>query len=254
MATKSYFINYIYCLIFLNKFLIKSFLINWQKQFQNFVCFREHASNPKPPLFQPFQIHSSKQTSTQHFKTWMKLVQTRTTHAPTLTSPLRHKSLSPSHPPNCRFRVTSIQEKTNTTLDNRTANGLEHNSGGSVTSRISRVCGVCVCAFITDGSDIASFFTPMWEKTAMTKRDSRKDEDLDPNLMNLSLNGCGYLGIYHVGVCSCIKKYYPQALKGAISGGSVGALVACAFMCDVPLGECCCKKILNASFHPDHSS
>lgn len=68
-------------------------------------------------------------------------------------------------------------------------------------------------------------------------RGSRKDHRLDPDQMNLSLNGCGYLGIYHVGVCSCIKKYYPKALKGAISGGSVGALVACAFMCDVPLGE-----------------
>lgn len=60
---------------------------------------------------------------------------------------------------------------------------------------------------------------------------------MDVNEMNLSLNGCGYLGIYHVGVCTCIKKYYPQVFKNKISGGSVGALVACAFLCDVPLGK-----------------
>ncbi|KAG8194303.1 hypothetical protein JTE90_004531 [Oedothorax gibbosus] len=72
------------------------------------------------------------------------------------------------------------------------------------------------------------------------------DHQLDPDQMNLSLNGCGYLGIYHVGVCSCIKKYYPNALKGAISGGSVGALVACAFMCDVPL-DICAKYVFDVS-------
>lgn len=64
---------------------------------------------------------------------------------------------------------------------------------------------------------------------------SYKQQKMDVNKMNLSLNGCGYLGIYHVGVCACIRKYYPHALKYRISGGSVGALVACAFMCDVPL-------------------
>lgn len=61
---------------------------------------------------------------------------------------------------------------------------------------------------------------------------------LDVKKMNLSLNGCGYVGIYHVGVCACFKRYYPEVLRNKISGGSVGALVACAFMCDVPLGEC----------------
>ncbi|KFM64142.1 hypothetical protein X975_12869, partial [Stegodyphus mimosarum] len=45
---------------------------------------------------------------------------------------------------------------------------------------------------------------------------------VDVDQMNLSLNGCGYLGIYHIGVCGCIKKYYPQALRKRISGGSVG--------------------------------
>ncbi|XP_042908193.1 patatin-like phospholipase domain-containing protein 4 isoform X2 [Parasteatoda tepidariorum] len=67
---------------------------------------------------------------------------------------------------------------------------------------------------------------------------SNNNFTMNVNEINLSLNGCGYLGIYHVGVCSCIKKYCPQILKNKISGGSVGALVACAFLCDVPLDVC----------------
>ncbi|GBO10146.1 hypothetical protein AVEN_141696-1 [Araneus ventricosus] len=80
-------------------------------------------------------------------------------------------------------------------------------------------------------------------------RAKRNDStSIDPRQMNLSLNGCGYLGIYHVGVCSCIRKYYPQSLRNKISGGSVGALVACAFMCDVPLVG---KKLwVNENFEP----
>lgn len=42
---------------------------------------------------------------------------------------------------------------------------------------------------------------------------------------NLSLNGCEYPGIYHVGVCTCTRKYYPHVLNYRISGGS-------AFMCN----------------------
>ncbi|GFS91474.1 patanin-like phospholipase domain-containing protein atgl-1 [Nephila pilipes] len=76
--------------------------------------------------------------------------------------------------------------------------------------------------------------------------DKKQPLKMDPNEMNLSLNGCGYLGIYHVGVCSCIKKYYPKALRGKISGGSVGALVACAFMCEVPL-DICAKYVFDVS-------
>ncbi|XP_054722550.1 patanin-like phospholipase domain-containing protein atgl-1 [Uloborus diversus] len=64
--------------------------------------------------------------------------------------------------------------------------------------------------------------------------------------LNLSLNGCGYLGIYHVGVCGAIRKHRPEILRHKISGGSVGALVACAFMCEVPL-EICTRYVLDVS-------
>ncbi|XP_050679899.1 1-acylglycerol-3-phosphate O-acyltransferase Pnpla3-like isoform X2 [Leptidea sinapis] len=55
--------------------------------------------------------------------------------------------------------------------------------------------------------------------------------------MNLSFAGCGFLGIYHVGVSVCLKKYAPQLLLGKISGASFGAVSACCLLCDLPIGE-----------------
>nr|AEJ33048.1 adipose triglyceride lipase [Manduca sexta] len=55
--------------------------------------------------------------------------------------------------------------------------------------------------------------------------------------MNLSFAGCGFLGIYYVGVAVCFKKYAPHLLLGKISGASFGALSACCLLCDLPIGE-----------------
>ncbi|XP_055531457.1 1-acylglycerol-3-phosphate O-acyltransferase Pnpla3-like [Wyeomyia smithii] len=55
--------------------------------------------------------------------------------------------------------------------------------------------------------------------------------------MNLSFAGCGFLGIYHVGVAVCFKKYAPHLLLHRISGASAGTLAACCLLCDMPLGE-----------------
>lgn len=55
--------------------------------------------------------------------------------------------------------------------------------------------------------------------------------------MNLSFAGCGFLGIYHVGVAVCFKKYAPHLLLDKISGASVGALAATCLLCDMPLGK-----------------
>uniref|UniRef100_A0A182K5Z7 PNPLA domain-containing protein n=1 Tax=Anopheles christyi TaxID=43041 RepID=A0A182K5Z7_9DIPT len=54
--------------------------------------------------------------------------------------------------------------------------------------------------------------------------------------MNLSFAGCGFLGIYHVGVAVAFKKYAPHLLLHRISGASAGALAACCLLCDMPLG------------------
>lgn len=55
--------------------------------------------------------------------------------------------------------------------------------------------------------------------------------------MNLSFAGCGFLGIYHVGVAVCFKKYAPHLLLDKISGASAGAIAACCLLCDLPLGK-----------------
>ncbi|XP_063233395.1 patanin-like phospholipase domain-containing protein atgl-1 isoform X2 [Bacillus rossius redtenbacheri] len=55
--------------------------------------------------------------------------------------------------------------------------------------------------------------------------------------MNLSFAGCGFLGIYHIGVAGCFKKYAPHLISETISGASAGAITACCLLCDLPLGE-----------------
>jgi len=55
--------------------------------------------------------------------------------------------------------------------------------------------------------------------------------------MNLSFAGCGFLGIYHVGVAVCFKKYAPHLLLEKIGGASAGSLAACCLLCDLPLGK-----------------
>lgn len=56
-------------------------------------------------------------------------------------------------------------------------------------------------------------------------------------IMNLSFAGCGFLGIYHVGVAVCFKKYAPHMLVEKIAGASAGAVAACCLLCDMPLGK-----------------
>ncbi|XP_078332618.1 patatin-like phospholipase domain-containing protein 4 isoform X2 [Crassostrea virginica] len=57
--------------------------------------------------------------------------------------------------------------------------------------------------------------------------------------MNFSFAGCGFLGIYHVGVASCLKQHAPQLVeKATFLGASAGALVSTCLMCGIDIGEC----------------
>lgn len=57
--------------------------------------------------------------------------------------------------------------------------------------------------------------------------------------MNFSFAGCGFLGIYHVGVASCLKQHAPHLIKNCkFAGASAGAIVACCLICDCCLGDC----------------
>ena len=55
--------------------------------------------------------------------------------------------------------------------------------------------------------------------------------------LGLSFAGCGFLGIYHIGVASCLQLSAPQVLSNKIGGSSAGALCALTLACDIPLVE-----------------
>ena len=55
--------------------------------------------------------------------------------------------------------------------------------------------------------------------------------------MNVSFAGCGFLGLYHVGVASCLKAFAPQLYSERVAGASAGAMAALALIADLDLGE-----------------
>ncbi|XP_062851204.1 patatin-like phospholipase domain containing 3 [Trichomycterus rosablanca] len=58
---------------------------------------------------------------------------------------------------------------------------------------------------------------------------------------NLSFAGCGFLGIYHIGVSSCLLEKAPYLIHGAnkIYGASAGALTASVLTSRACLDKCC---------------
>uniref|UniRef100_A0A9J7XXZ9 triacylglycerol lipase n=1 Tax=Cyprinus carpio carpio TaxID=630221 RepID=A0A9J7XXZ9_CYPCA len=56
---------------------------------------------------------------------------------------------------------------------------------------------------------------------------------------NISFAGCGFLGIYHIGVASCLREHAPFLVENArhIYGASAGALTASALVSGACLGE-----------------
>lgn len=49
--------------------------------------------------------------------------------------------------------------------------------------------------------------------------------------MNISFAGCGFLGIYHIGVASCFREHAPHIID-KIAGASAGALLGTVLVCD----------------------
>ncbi|XP_062299598.1 patatin-like phospholipase domain containing 3 [Scomber scombrus] len=58
---------------------------------------------------------------------------------------------------------------------------------------------------------------------------------------NLSFAGCGFLGIYHIGVASCLLEKAPYLIKGATKfyGASAGALTASVLASQACITKCC---------------
>ena len=59
----------------------------------------------------------------------------------------------------------------------------------------------------------------------------------DLHRANLSFSGCGFLGIYHVGVAACLRRLAPQLTKTCSAGTSAGALAAALMICNSDLGK-----------------
>ncbi|KAM6895253.1 patatin-like phospholipase domain containing 3 [Xenentodon cancila] len=58
---------------------------------------------------------------------------------------------------------------------------------------------------------------------------------------NLSFAGCGFLGIYHIGVASCLLEKAPYLIEGAtrLYGASAGALTASVLASRACIAKCC---------------
>ena len=66
---------------------------------------------------------------------------------------------------------------------------------------------------------------------------SRLRDDFDFENLNVSFNGCGFLGIYHVGVACALQYYLPNMKFKNICGASAGAMAAVCLIAGVPLGK-----------------
>ncbi|XP_030004993.1 patatin-like phospholipase domain containing 3 [Sphaeramia orbicularis] len=62
---------------------------------------------------------------------------------------------------------------------------------------------------------------------------------------NLSFAGCGFLGIYHIGVASCLLEKAPYLVRGAtkLYGASAGALTATVLASQASIAKCCADVI-----------
>ncbi|XP_017288379.1 patatin-like phospholipase domain-containing protein 2 [Kryptolebias marmoratus] len=58
---------------------------------------------------------------------------------------------------------------------------------------------------------------------------------------SISFAGCGFMGIYYIGVTSCILERFPRFIQDAskIYGASAGALMAAVITLGIPLDKCC---------------
>ncbi|CAL4084477.1 unnamed protein product, partial [Meganyctiphanes norvegica] len=54
--------------------------------------------------------------------------------------------------------------------------------------------------------------------------------------MNISFSGCGFLGIYHVGVSACLRKHGIHLQIDRAAGASAGAMAAACYICNSDLG------------------
>ena len=64
--------------------------------------------------------------------------------------------------------------------------------------------------------------------------------------VTFSLAGCGFLGIFHIGVAACLRQHVPHLLDDdvKIAGASAGALIGASLICNIPLSTSIKFRIL----------
>ena len=65
------------------------------------------------------------------------------------------------------------------------------------------------------------------------------DQPTNNIVPSFSFSGCGFLGVYHVGVAACLKEHTDVVNRKEIkfAGASAGALVATILLCDLELSK-----------------
>lgn len=70
---------------------------------------------------------------------------------------------------------------------------------------------------------------------------SEPDPDLereyDPKNLNISFAGCGFLGIYHLGVAAAFSHFLPDCQYDKLCGASAGALAATGLVAGIPVSK-----------------
>ena len=68
-------------------------------------------------------------------------------------------------------------------------------------------------------------------------------------MLTQSFAGCGFLGIYHIGVAAAFQHFMPDCHFSKLAGCSAGALAAAALVADIPVCESTQPRNLR-SYHP----
>ena len=74
--------------------------------------------------------------------------------------------------------------------------------------------------------------------------------------LSISFSGCGFLGIYHMGVVAALRQYIPDLRVIKVAGCSAGALAAVCLLLDTPMGNfkllfCCFSSFEGLPINPD---
>ncbi|XP_059080017.1 uncharacterized protein LOC131878136 [Tigriopus californicus] len=65
--------------------------------------------------------------------------------------------------------------------------------------------------------------------------DADVEREYDPRNLNISFAGCGFLGIYHLGVAAAFSHFLPDCQYDKLCGASAGALAATGLVAGIPV-------------------